>query len=178
MRFRGFHFLFLSFALMAAMVPGSPARADPDVKYPLITAYIYNFTQLSTWPASAIGEAFTICVVGDDPFGSAMDAVRTREAAGKKISVRRFSSGAGGLGSCNVLFIADSEDGNVENILAAVHSKAVLTVSDISGFTGRGGMVEFKPQNGKIGISVNISAVRAANISISSKLLSLVNVKE
>lgn len=163
---------------MAAILSAHPARANPDVKYPLITAYIYNFTQLSTWPSSAIGDAFNICIVGEDPFGSALDAVKKREAAGRKISVRRFSGVDGGLGSCNVLFVANSEDNNVENILAAVRSKAVLTMSDIEGFTSRGGMVEFKPHSGKIIISVNITAVKATNISISSKLLSLVSVRE
>lgn len=182
MRVKGYHFLFV-IIVMAALWPCHAARAQDSIEsdrvYPLISAYIYNFTQFTSWPDSAIKGAFTICVLGHDPFGAALNPIKSKEVKGNSITLKRYGSGGGGsITSCNVLFIADSESGHIGAILASLQGTPVLTMSDIEGFADEGGMVEFKPENGKVGIWIALPAVKAAGISISSKLLSLVHIKE
>ena len=175
---------FLSILIMvAALGVSHAARAEEGVdterKYPLISAYIYNFTQFTVWPESAVKGVFTVCVVGHDPFGSFLNPIQSKEVKGLKITIKRYNSGKeGGLSSCNILFIAGSESGNIDSILAPLRGTPVLTMSDVDGFADAGGMVEFKPESGKIGIWIDLSAVKTASISISSKLLSLVHIKE
>ena len=157
------------------------SRADNDpagTAYPIISAYIYNFTQLTTWPADAISKDFTVCVLGEDPFGSALDPMASKMVNNKKIIIERYSRRDDNLSACTVLFIANSESANVETILAQLREAPVLTISDIEGFSDRGGMVELKLENSKVSMWIDLSAVHQAGIDISSKLLSLAHVKE
>ena len=165
MRVKIRHFL-LMLVMSAVIWAGHAARAEDGVdterKYPLISAYIYNFTQFTVWPESAVKSAFTVCVVGHDPFGSFLNPIQNKEVKGLKITIKRYSSGKeGGLSSCNVLFIAGSESGNIDSILAPLRGTPVLTMSDIDGFADAGGMVEFRQESGKIGIWIDLSAVKA-----------------
>jgi hypothetical protein len=180
MRIKAYHFLFMLIMMTGIWLSHSAWAEDIEAerKYPLISAYIYNFTQFTVWPTTAVKDTFTVCVLGQDPFGQFLNPIKSREVNGKKITIRRYSSKDSSLPDCNVLFISDSESGNVDAILAALRGRPVLTMSDIDGFSDAGGMVEFRPENGKIAISVNISTVKPSGISISSKLLSLVHIKE
>jgi hypothetical protein len=166
--------------MMALFCSCLTARADDEAasrKYPLLSAYIYNFTQFTTFPASASHELFNVCVMGRDPFGATLDPIKNRTVMGKKISVRRYSDTGADVSACNVLFISKSASGDVHAILARLKNAPVLTMSEISGFSDEGGMVEFPSDDGRIGIVIGLPAVKAAGISISSKLLSLANVK-
>lgn len=163
----------LIFLLLSA--PAQLAQAESvESKYTLISAYIYNFTQLTAWPSSASQEDFTVCVVGSDPFDSNLAPMQSRKVNDTKITVRRLSAD-GNLASCNVLYVSPSEKGRLKDILHPLKGSPVLTMSDIGGFSNSGGMVEFKLEDGKIGIWVALSQVRVTGLSISSRLLNLSN---
>jgi hypothetical protein len=152
-----------------------PASAESvDSKYTLISAYIYNFTQLTTWPSAAIKDTFNVCVVGSDPFGSNLEPIQTATVNDEKIKIRHYSADAT-LTECHIVFVSDSEGGNLRPLLKRLRGEPVLTMSDIPGFSNSGGMVEFKLEGGKIDISVALSEVRVTGLSISKKMLSLSN---
>jgi len=162
-------------ALLIVCFPSPLARAESvGSKYTLISAYIYNFTQLTSWPSSAVKDNFQVCVVGSDPFADDLDPIASRKVNDVKITIRRRDAGSD-LSSCNVLFVAASEKGNLKNILKGLKGVPVLTMSDIGGFSNSGGMVEFKLEDGKMNIWVALSQVRVTGLSISSKLLNLAN---
>jgi hypothetical protein len=56
-------------------------------------------------------------------------------------------------------------------LLQTLRGQSVLTVSDAEGFTGRGGMIQFLPDHNRIRLRIDLDAARAANLSLSSKLL-------
>ena len=162
--------------LIAVLCGDIPSRAQAESvesKYTLISAYLYNFTQLTNWPSSSKG-AFTVCVAGSDPFGSALSAIQSRKVNDENIKVRRLSADSD-LTGCNVLYVSSSEKGKLKDILKPLKGAPVLTMSDMGGFSNSGGMVEFKLEDGKIGIWVALSQVRVTGLSISSKLLNLPN---
>lgn len=176
MRLKNFNYLF-AFVIMTALWGSFAPRAKAesvDNKYTLISAYIYNFTQLTTWPSASLKENFTVCVVGSDPFDSNLDPMESRKVGDVRISVRHRSAGDD-LSACNVLYVAPSEKANLKDILKPLKGVPVLTMSDIGGFSNSGGMVEFKLEDGKIGIWVALSQVRVTGLAISSKLLNLAN---
>lgn len=174
MRLRYFNYLF-AFLIMYAGLGTVPSAAESvDSKYTLISAYIYNFTQLTTWPSSAIKDSFNVCVVGNDPFGSNLEPIQTATVNDEKIRIRHYSADAD-LSECNIAFLSDSEGSNIRPILKKLRGTPILTMSDINGFSNYGGMVEFKLEGGKIDISVALSEVRVTGLSISKKLLSLSN---
>lgn len=164
--------------MTALLLAGISARAQADYvesKYVLISAYIYKFAQFTTWPSANDDDAFTVCVLGQDPFGSNLDPIKSRMVNDEKITLKYFNGANENLSSCNVLYVSSSEVSNLKSILAPLKGTSVLTMSDIAGFSNSGGMVEFKQEDGKIGIWVALSAVRVRGLSISSKLLSLAN---
>lgn len=177
MRLKNFYYVFV-FVVAATLWGNFSARAQAqyvDSKYTLISAYIYKFTQFTTWPSAAVDDAFTVCVIGQDPFGSNLDPIKTRKVNDDKITLRYFSSTDNDLSACNVLYVSPSEKSKLKDILSPLKGTPVLTMSDITGFSNAGGMVEFKLENGRIGIWVALSAVRIRGLAISSKLLSLAN---
>lgn len=166
--------------LMATLMPGEGARADDAVavdEYPLVSAYLYKFTQFITWPAGAMKNSFNVCVLGKSPFGSALTPLENRTADNRTIEVKIIQHPGDELTSCNLLYIADSESGDLSAAITAASKAPVLTVSNIDGFSDKGGMVELKLRDGKLGILIDLSAVSSAGISISTKLLGLSQVK-
>ena len=158
-------FLALSFLIFAS-------HAEASLKeYQLKAAFIYNFAKFIDWPEYNSKE-FRICVLGSDPFGSTLNPARTKDIDGKKIVIER-KPGVDFISSCQILFVGNSEAGNLTKILEKLGSNPVLTVSDISGFSRKGGVVEFTENEGKIRFKINSKLASQKNLKISAKLLEL-----
>ena len=150
----------------------SIVQAQQPNEFQVKAAYLYNFGRFTTWPAASLtSDAFSICILGRDPFGSVLDtAVNGERVAGKGVQVRRIENPQDAV-SCQILFISSSEEGRLKNILAALGKSGVLTVSDISQFSRRGGMIGFILQDNKIRFEVNLTPADDAGLQLSSDLL-------
>jgi hypothetical protein len=160
--------------LVAALVLGSaPSRAAPN-EYQVKAVFLFNFARFVNWPAvTYVSESspFTLCVYGDDPFGADLDAVvRGESVDGRPMVVRRLHE-ARELAQCQIVFIAGSADRELESVVAALDRRATLTVSDLDGAARRGAMVRMMNVDGRIRLRINIDAVRAAHLTVSSNLL-------
>lgn len=163
-------------ALLASLL-FCPARTSSQqarpTEYQVKAVYLYNFSRFVEWPArriSASGNSFTICVLGKDPFGSALDTTVAGESiAGRRVVVRRTSKPQDAL-DCQIVFVSASEDKQLKEDLAAL-TGGVLTVSDIPGFSERGGMIQFVAEGGKIRFEVNLSNAKDSGLVLSSDLL-------
>ncbi|MGH9859502.1 MAG: YfiR family protein, partial [Candidatus Acidiferrales bacterium] len=70
----------------------SPAQQQAPSEYEVKAAYLYYFGKFVTWPleAEASGNSFVICVLGEDPFGPALDRTIVGESIrGTNVVVRR-----------------------------------------------------------------------------------------
>src|SRR2546425_11942562 len=72
---------------------------------------------------------------------------------------------------CHILFVSPSEESRLEDILANLKHRAILTVGDGAGFAQRGGMIRFVSERNKIRMRINVAAAEAVRLTISSKLL-------
>jgi hypothetical protein len=70
-----------------------------------------------------------------------------------------------------VLFVSRSESDRLDQILASLVGKPVLTVGDVEGFARRGGVIRLATVGGKIRLRINLDSAKAAKLTISSKLL-------
>lgn len=142
--------------------------------YEVKAAYLYNFGKFVEWPAKVTAgnnEPFMICVLGKDPFGTSLDATIAGEAiGGKSVLAKRISNPQEAL-NCRVLFISSSEDAQLKNILATLEKTSVLTVSDMSQFTRRGGMIQFVDEANRVRFEVNLTVAERAGLTLSSQLL-------
>ncbi len=110
-------------------------------------------------------------MLGDDPFGGFLEATLRGEHRGARpFEVRRFQR-VDDIKTCDILFISQSEGDRVDEILATLKSRPILTVSDGEAFAERGGMIRFVTESNRIRLKINLQAAQAAHLTISSKLL-------
>src|SRR3984885_7465290 len=142
-------------------------------EYQVEAAYLYNFGRFIEWPAkgsSPQNSSFTICVLGDDPFGQALDATLAGETIGnQKVTARRISSPQMAA-DCQILFVSSSEASRLNKIMEALDNNAVLTVSDIPQFSQRQGMIQFVLEENRIRFEANLTATQRAGLTLSSAL--------
>jgi hypothetical protein len=153
----------------------APSRAQaPPTEYQVKAVFLFNFSQFVDWPAAAFADGtspLVIGVLGDDPFGAMLDEiVRGETVNGRPLVVRRYQS-VDQVDTCHILFIGRSQDQHLDQVVAALKDRNVLTVGDFEGFTRHGGMIRFVTVGNKIRLRVNLAAAQQANLTISSKLL-------
>jgi len=150
------------------------AQQPKPSEYQVKAAYLYNFGKFVKWPANVPadkGDSFNVCVLGKDPFGPTLDSALAGEALdGKPVEIRRISRPQD-AGDCRVLFISSTEGNHLKEILTALDQSGVLTVSDLPGFTRRGGMIEFVLEGDRIRFEINLANAESARLILSSELL-------
>jgi len=162
--------------LLALLVAGQRVAAQGvrASEYQVKAVFLFNFAQFVDWPAEAFPASDTplvICVLGNDPFGGALDqTVRDERRGGRPFLVRRHRS-VDEIKTCHILFISRSEGDRPQAILAGLKQRPILTVSDADRFAERGGMIRFVTDRNRIRIQLNLAATEAAHLTISSKLL-------
>lgn len=166
---------FMALALVSVLVSASCLHAQQSnpTEYEVKAAYLYNFGKFVEWPAkvTAASDFFSICVLGEDPFGASFDATIASESInGKKVVVNRITKLQDAV-SCRILFISSSEESRLKEILATLDKTSVLTVSDISQFTRHGGMIRFVMEANRVRFEVNLTTAEHAGLTLSSQLL-------
>jgi len=148
-------------------------QSDPN-EYQVKATYLYNFGKYVKWPGplpASKGDSFPVCVFGQDPFGTILDSTLAGETLdGKPVILRRISRPQDAL-ECRILFISSTEEKHLKEILAALDGGGVLTVSDMPGFTRRGGMIQFLLEGDKVRFEVNLASAENSKLVLSSELL-------
>ena len=167
---------FLVCALLFSCGLVLPVQSAPAAEYQVKAVFLFNFAQFVEWPASAFPESQTplvIGVLGQDPFGSYLDeTVRGERVNNHPLTVRRYRR-VEEIQTCHVLFISRSEVDRLDQILASLKYRKILTVADVESASGSRVMIRFVTQQNKIRLRINPEAARVANLTISSKLLRL-----
>jgi hypothetical protein len=159
--------------LVLTSIGGSAADVQPPLEYEVKAAFLLNFTRFIEWPPAAFAAAdgpFSICVLGDDPFGRALDrTVEGESVNGRKIEIQRIVRQT--PASCQIVFAGGSEK-DLPKVLAGM-GPGVLTVGEGARFLREGGMIAFMLENRRVRFDINQSAAAKAGLRISSKLLSV-----
>jgi hypothetical protein len=137
------------------------------------SAYLYNFGKFVTWPSEKISASgsLEICLLGDDPFGTALDSIVAGEKIdGHPLAVKRIAL-LEEEDRCNILFISSSKKSSLRAILASAERSGILTVSDIPHFAERGGVIGFVLFHDRIRFEVNRHAAEESHLVLSSELL-------
>lgn len=175
---RAIIFIAIQFVASGSALPQKkPATDEDEVK----AVFLFNFAQFVEWPPEVFHSAdspVVIGILGRDPFGVYLEkTVEDEVVNGHPLVVERYSS-VKQIQNCHILYINPGRTVKIESVLRNLKDKNILTVSDASEFTNLGGMIRFINEDNKIKLEINLSAVKAANISISSKLLQLSEIVE
>nr|CBX31266.1 hypothetical protein N47_E47780 [uncultured Desulfobacterium sp.] len=168
----------LFIAMISVSAPASdiyasePLNMEPKLK----AAFIYNFAKFVDWPvtqrADISYQPFVIGIFGHSPIVKELLAIEGKPIKGRKLEVRLLSN-IKEINDCNVVFISASEENNLMPILSAAKSKEILTVSDMSGFVEKGGIIGFVRLENKLRFDINLKTAEDSSLKIRSDLLTL-----
>jgi hypothetical protein len=177
--------LIVIISLLSAMALGSHAEgleSSDSSEYLIKAGFIYNFAKLVEWPATAFAQPdspIVIGILGDDPFGATLDRiVADKKINGRGFAVRRlkWTKELKDLKNCNILFVSSSEKEHMDGVVDAIKWLPILTIGDAPGFAKRGGIMNFTLEDNKIRFEVNVEAAKHADLTISSRLLTLAKI--
>jgi hypothetical protein len=166
--------------IILAVVLGIPGLAagygEALDEYQVKAAFLYNFAKFVEWPPQTFksaDEPISVCVLGRNPFDSALeDALKGRELAGRKFVARELSDTSKAK-DCHVLFFGSSEKKRTRTILDELSGKSVLTVGETDDFLSNGGVITFRLRDARVRFEIDLGMAERARLKISSKLLSL-----
>jgi YfiR/HmsC-like len=163
--------------LVAFAFTGVPVRATGAfTEYEVKAVFLFNFVQFVKWPPTSFSDTsapYVIGILGNDPFGKALEnTIRGEIVEGRKLTLRRAQR-VEDVTDCHVIYISQSEEGRVGDILARLRPTHALTVSDITQFCRQGGMIGFVLEGGKVRFEIKSGTAKNAGLQISSRLLKL-----
>lgn len=171
-----FSVLFLALALLVRDVG---LAAEPSREYQVKAVFVYNFAQFTEWPSNAFARPdspIVIGILGNNPFGDFLqETIRNETVHGRRLVIEHFQR-VEEIKNCHILYVGQSEADRLDHDLDVLKGRPVLTVSDIEHAAYRGVMVRLYMQANKVRLRVNLDDVRAAGLSLSSKLLRVAEV--
>jgi hypothetical protein len=170
----------ISFVLiLVLLICLSGKTGAQTTEYELKAAFIYNIAKFVEWIDHSTAERLDIlplCILGDDPFGKAIDKLEGKKIQDFTLQVHRINALDNDTG-CQILFISQSMTDTIKILLDDLkHNKGILTISDIEGFANNGGIIELVIRDNRVQFIANIASARNADIHLSSKILRLANV--
>lgn len=165
--------------LLALLQAGLMAQNVRAREYQLKAVFLFNFAQFVEWPADAFPNPETpvvIGILGSAPLGDLLDqTTRGEQLQGRSFQVRRYAS-VDEIQTCHILFIDGADGARLDETLARLKTRSILTVGDHDSFVKRGGMVRFVTDRNRVRLQINPAAAQAARLTISSKLLRLAEI--
>ena len=158
-------------ALLLCLI-GLPARAENgSVAAAVKATNLVKFAQYVAWPASAFGSPaapLLQCIVGRDPFGSAIDAAaRGARVDQRPVVIRRLPANNHATGWHIAVGSGAASQG-----LPAIDGAPVLSVTD-AGETRARGVLTFALHDGHVGFDVDDRLAARDGLTISSRLLAI-----
>ena len=160
---------------MASPLP-LPAQSAPTREYQVKAVFLFNFLQFVEWPPAAFrdeGIPIRIGILGDDPFGPALEETMRDETINKRRLVVTRSHRVEDLRDCQLVFIGKSESRRIETILSFLNNRPVLTVSEVDSFARQGGVIAFYQDGKKVRFEINPGTAQRLGLKMSSELLRL-----
>ena len=138
-------------------------------------AFVFHFAHFVEWPADR-SEAFTIGVLGEDPFNGALEIIRGKTVNGQAIRIKQLMSTDRAINDVQVLVVGGFDDDASARVLASAASQPILTIADrdVSKVDGVIIILYRKGTRQKFGIDRN--AARMAGLTLGSQLLQIATV--
>lgn len=148
------------------------ARKAMYEEYETRAAFLVIFAKYSEWPSNRLSDAFVIGILGDTPFGPALEQVNLGSVKNRKVVVKRFRS-VSELQPCNILYFPSAEEHQLAGLRGRLAAENVLTVGETSLFLGLGGGLQLFQEEGHLRFVVNLAVLDQSHIRVEAKALSL-----
>jgi hypothetical protein len=163
-------------ALLLLLVTGPATAGQSPTVVEVRALYLYNFSLFISWPDAAFeapDSPIVYCVAGNNRLRKTLAKLLEGESSRGRPLRMAGEHPAGGWAECHLLYLSGSLGSQVMEIRDALRGRPVLVVSDSETFVLEGGMVSLIRKGRRVRPMINLEAVKAAGIRISSKLLRL-----
>jgi len=163
-----------SLAFFLTLAASSALLAAEPVEYAVKAAYLTKFGIYVEWPDMAPGTTLNLCVVGEDPFGKALDSAASGQQPGNRpLAVKRLKE-ITPESDCHIAYFSNAYPATLQAI-DSLRGHPVLTVSDSA---GKGAIINFVLKENRVRFEIDEAAAEQNNLVLSAKLLGLaLNVK-
>ena len=168
------------FILWIGVLLRAQAGAAGIEEYQVKAAFLFNFAKFVEWPAQAFqspDSPIEICVLGPNPFGSLLDKAVEGKVVGNRKFVVRDIRDAQQANECHMVFVSAAGGTLSQARLGEIKKCCVLTVGEAEDFIAGGGMINLRLESARVRVEINPDAAERARLRISSKLLSLAEIK-
>ncbi|MCP4696254.1 MAG: YfiR family protein [Gammaproteobacteria bacterium] len=162
--------------LFLSLWGGNCAALSEAREYQVKAVFLLNFAGFVTWPDAAFASArapFHICVLGENPFGNALNLTVKNEYVGEHAIMVEYLNNPKKIAHCHILFINRSEKKRLPELLERLQQHPVFTISDMDDFVVRGGMVQFfkHGKRRKVRFYVDPKTIKKTGLRISADIL-------
>jgi len=171
----------LKFFLYLLFLSGFVSLYSQTPEYKLKAVFLERFTRFVEWPdsqnvSSDSSRKFIIKVIGQNPFGTALEDLYTHmEIKNKNVRVDHISK-ISEIDGCHLLFISGSMKKDLDGILNYTKTKPILTVSDTKGFAEHGVIINFFISDNKLRFEINESSLIKSKLYMSYLLLNVAKI--
>lgn len=149
--------------------------AQGATEHEVKAAFLFNFLKFVEWPgpSASTNTPIVIGIVGESPLRESLPKILEGQTV-KGRSIRMVSLRPGEpVGECQLLFVAQGKNEDIEEVLKAVKGKPILTVGENPEFTQQGGMISFVIVDQKVRFEINTAALDAVGLRADSRLLAV-----
>lgn len=156
--------------LLAAGASSAQLQDENQVK----AAFVFNLTKYVDWPQ--VGKDLTIGFVREGPMGKALYGTLSGKISGSRQIRVVLAPSEEALQQCDIVYVAYASSKKIREVVEHFGNRSILTVGDTDSFAKNGGMVGLVTRDDQVQIEVNLQAVEAAHLTMSSRLLSLAKI--
>ena len=162
--------------LFLAAPAGAQTIDPPDVERQVKAAYLYKFGSYVEWPERAFSttdNTIKVGVIGASALADELNQmVAGRTINGRQISVRKLRAGES-LSAFNILFIGNSSNDRLAEILATTRGQPILTITESEDGLAQGSIINFVLVDGKVRFEVAPKTAHQGSLNISARLLAV-----
>lgn len=151
--------------------PAAGIAAGPPTDYEVQAAQTRLLLKEIQWPSKH--SHVTVCVLGESEIMKLASWFNVSPHPSFTTSLAEEKNWKNVAKNCLMVFISDSEESKLPDIMASLKGKPILTVSPIDGFAERGGMIEFTLVDGKVRFIINTKAIAAEGLVVNADILAL-----
>jgi hypothetical protein len=169
-----FRLSFLLCLVLCFFVAGIAYGLEAE-EYRIKSAYLEKITRFIQWPVPSADNSnppfFVIGIAGVSPLEGVLEGdYKDRRIKDKPVRIVRIFSPEG-VKACDLLFIAGSEEDELDSYIQKAKQFHVLTVGDTAGFAQRGVHINFYIEDQKVRFSINPESMKQAGLNAGSLLL-------
>ncbi|MBI1326185.1 MAG: DUF4154 domain-containing protein [Alphaproteobacteria bacterium] len=170
-------------AIVCTLCAGAAHSAEPLRlnEQKIKAGLLYNIAKYTVWPTSAFPEkssVLQICLLGGDAFDGALNPLQGHIVQQRKINIKTLHFVDTDT-KCHIQFVNSNMGSEIETIKEYAQERNILTLSDIKGFSSKGGMIEFalSPDN-RIEIYLDRNMIQRSGLRIGEQIIRLAKVRQ